>query len=68
VKLEIGKRYKNGRGEIAKIGGHTTIDKRLVYSLGGDWYEQETGHFVFEHGHGTWKAPKTWRSLVEEVP
>lgn len=59
MKLEVGKRYKNGRGEMTTIGGIVERSIPFIWSLNehnyvgafvwgvnGHWYEKDTGKFI----------------------
>ena len=73
MKLEVGKRYKDGRGEMTTICGVVPHIPAFVWGRNGHWYEKDTGKFV----NVTRLAPASldvvytpvdgWRSLYEEI-
>ncbi len=71
MKLEDGKSYTSRDGSrVAKIMGDARTSRPgTVWSLQGDWYDRETGAFLFYDGRTGEHVPKSpnWRDLVAEA-
>ncbi len=71
MKLEHGKTYVTRDGSrAAKILGNARTGRpNTVWSLQGDWYDCETGAFLFYDPRTGEHSPRSpnWRDLVAEV-
>jgi hypothetical protein len=67
--LQVGQIYKDRNGREILIGGRIkeySEFRPFVWSVGGDWYDEQTGRFVFSSrngGHYLAITP-TWRCLI----
>ena len=46
IKLEIGKKYREGRGNVCRLGGVTRDYPDIYWSIQGNWYGKDTGYFM----------------------
>lgn len=71
--LEAEKTYRNQLGKEVLIGGRIKKYSEFfpfVWSVGGDWYDEQTGRFVFTHRiNGVYLAvTHTGRCIVDHIP
>ena len=52
--LKIGREYRDGHGNRVNIQGVTKKSSKWVYSIQGNWYEQETGLFLWYQLDGSY--------------
>lgn len=71
--LKIEKAYRDQRGKTVLIGGRIKNYSEFfpfVWSVGGDWYDEQTGRFVFTcRTNGVYLAvTHTCRCIVDHSP
>jgi hypothetical protein len=67
MKLEVGKTYKDGKGQHHTIGGVVEADKSLVWSHSGNWFCATTGRWFSPFSDFTFQLVTGWRAICEEV-
>lgn len=71
--LEVGKVYRDRRGKEISIAGRIREYSEFfpfVWSVGGDWYDEQTGRFVWTaRTGGTYlTVTPTWKCIVDHGP
>lgn len=66
MKIEIGKRYRDGWGHEHRVAGLTKDNAEWVWTIGGEWFRLSDGRKVtYTEKQGSHAMPKpTWHDLV----